>query len=87
MKNEEDLVSMKFTQSTGWKDMTVSSSSDSVNVESVLTNEMTGNLKMEFEFPEFNPNEIELYLYITTNETDRPQMIFLQSSSINSIQG
>ena len=39
------------------------------------------------EFRDFDPNEIELYLYLNETDFNRPQMIFLQSSSFNLIQG
>ena len=65
----------------GWK------SGDSLNFETEILKPENGNLNFKIEFRDFDPNEIELYLYLNGTDFNRPQMIFLQSSSFNFIQG
>lgn len=80
LKNEIYITSARFNSGSGWK------SGNSINFQSVLSKTENGNLFFSIEFPDFDPYEIELYLYLNGTDFNRPQMIFLQSSSASIVQ-
>merc|ERR1712178_486912 len=58
LKNENEITSARFNSGSGWK------GEGSPNFQSVLSQEGIGNLFFAIEFPDFDPHEIELYLYL-----------------------